>query len=192
MSGRAEAKALRPEILLGVYYEETEGGFRSPSESEIPKMASVTWLSRLARHSAPHQEILAAERQRRLWATKAEEVALSAGKEAHEEGEKLKREIVREEEAGRHRLEEARKYSAHLAQKLLFEQARAEAWKATARAWREAAEVAGSPHTWGPLDKRAHHEARQREEKAERSERLQAVPESPTDDLARSQGGRSK
>ncbi len=185
MSGRAEAKALRPEILLGVYYEETEGGFRSPSESEIPKMASVTWLSRLARHSAPHQEILAAERQRRLWATKAEEVALSAGKEAHEEGEKLKREIVREEEAGRHRLEEAREYSAHLAQKLLFEQARAEAWKTTARAWREAAEAE-------PLNRRQHYEARSAEEKAERSERLQAVPEPPTDDLARSQGGRSK
>lgn len=155
---------------------------------------SVSWLSRLARHALPHKEALEAEKRRRLWSTRAEEVALSAGAEADAEAQRLRRELQQEILAGERRLEEARNYSAHLAQRLLFEQGRAEAWKAASFGWQQAAESSAGRSGWIPnLNQTPKGRvAKELQEKAERSERLQALPELPGNGVARDSNGRSR
>lgn len=158
-------------------------------------MATTTWLSRLARHAAPRAAALEAEKRRTLFQTEAEKVALAAGAEADEEAQKLRRELVAEIARSEKELEEARNYSAHLANRLLFEQAKADAWKAAAEAWswsaqgwriaentgndRVAAQAVGREIT-----------AREAQERAERTERVQARRSPPGDGESRSPNGR--
>jgi hypothetical protein len=134
---------------------------------------SVTWLSRLARHEAPHAEEIRIERRRKLFRTQEEAALFSAGEEADAECETLKRALQKTVEAHRHELDEAREYAAHLANRFLFEQARADAWKAAAFAWEQATYPS-------PLARKE--EAQAAQQKAERTEKAQAVKKRPLPD----------
>ncbi len=143
---------------------------------------NTSWLSRLARHASARRTALEAERKRQLWASEGEKVALAAGEEADREAQELLKKLNREIEEGKKRLEEARNYSAHLANRFTFEVTRAEAWKAAAGAWSEAA-LDTVKTGRGPGYAFAQR-ALGLEEKAERAERLQAQKsEVPADDL---------
>jgi ElaB/YqjD/DUF883 family membrane-anchored ribosome-binding protein len=131
---------------------------------------STSWLSRLARHEAPFREVLKAERQRKIFRTKEEEVLFQAGEEADRESETLKRELRKAVEEANQKLEDAQNHAAHLANRFLFEQARADAWKAACNTWAETALAGRRSIPEAALD-----EALRRQEKAERAERLQAV-----------------